>query len=87
VDCDIEMIEKYLRHPSKEPEYRKGRSHRDFVVGLSSLLTAFSTEQAIALLASDFEDFLRRRLADELIQPPSEQVAYIEAKVAAENPL
>lgn len=31
---DVELIEKYLRHPSKEPDYRKNRSHRDFVTSL-----------------------------------------------------
>ena len=27
-------IEKYLMHPSKEPDYRKGRSHSEFVTSL-----------------------------------------------------
>lgn len=31
---DVELIEKYLKHPSKEPDYRKNRSHRDFVSSL-----------------------------------------------------
>jgi lipoate-protein ligase A len=31
---DVELIEKYLKHPSKEPDYRKKRSHREFVSSL-----------------------------------------------------
>ncbi len=31
---DIELIGKYLRHPSKEPSYRKGRGHHEFVTHL-----------------------------------------------------
>lgn len=31
---DVELIERYLMHPSKEPEYREKRSHRDFVSSL-----------------------------------------------------
>lgn len=31
---DVELIEKYLSHPSKEPDYREKRSHRDFVTSL-----------------------------------------------------
>ena len=31
---DIELIGKYLRHPSREPAYRMGRDHREFVTHL-----------------------------------------------------
>ncbi|MEO6096978.1 MAG: hypothetical protein ABIW76_15385, partial [Fibrobacteria bacterium] len=37
VDPDIAAIEKYLAHPSKEPEYRSGRKHADFLAGLGPL--------------------------------------------------
>ena len=37
VDPDFADIEKYLAHPSKEPEYRSGRSHGDFLGGLAAL--------------------------------------------------
>lgn len=31
---DVEMIERYLNTPPREPDYRKGRSHREFVTSL-----------------------------------------------------
>lgn len=31
---DIEMIGKYLKHPGKEPDYRMGRDHGEFVTSL-----------------------------------------------------
>ena len=31
---DIELIGKYLRHPSREPAYRMGRDHKEFVTHL-----------------------------------------------------
>lgn len=34
IDEDPSIFERYLRHPSKEPDYRNGRSHADFVVSL-----------------------------------------------------
>ena len=37
VDADTELMEAVLRHPGKEPEYRRRRSHRDFIVTLAQL--------------------------------------------------
>jgi len=34
VDPPLDMIAGYLRHPKKEPDYRKGRPHRDFLTSL-----------------------------------------------------
>lgn len=31
---DIGIIAKYIRHPAKEPDYRKGRPHSEFVTSL-----------------------------------------------------
>lgn len=33
---DLDRMERYLRHPPREPEYRRGRRHRDFVSTLAS---------------------------------------------------
>lgn len=35
VDPDLDLINRLLPHPSKEPEYRAGRSHLDFVTSLA----------------------------------------------------
>lgn len=34
VDAHLPLLESYLAHPPREPEYRKGRSHLDFVTNL-----------------------------------------------------
>lgn len=34
-DPDISLIHRYLKHPPREPEYRKGRQHRDFVLSMA----------------------------------------------------
>jgi lipoate-protein ligase A len=31
----VDVIERYLKHPLREPEYRHGRSHKDFVTSLA----------------------------------------------------
>jgi lipoate-protein ligase A len=35
VSESIELIEKYIKHPNREPDYRKNRSHKDFVTSLA----------------------------------------------------
>lgn len=34
VDPDIDLVERYLEHPPREPEYRRGRPHREFMTSL-----------------------------------------------------
>jgi lipoate-protein ligase A len=35
VTPNIDLMEKYLKHPPREPDYRDQRSHKDFVVAIS----------------------------------------------------
>lgn len=37
VDVDYDLLEAVLRHPHREPDYRQGRSHRDFLTSLRDL--------------------------------------------------
>ena len=39
VDADLELIAHALRHPEREPDYRGGRSHGDFLGNLGALDT------------------------------------------------
>ncbi len=39
VDPDLSLLDRYLRHPPREPAYRRGRSHGEFVSGLGTGLT------------------------------------------------
>ena len=48
------LMERYLEHPSREPGYRKGRKHRDFVTSLWKKGYEFSAEE------------IRRALLEEL---------------------
>jgi lipoate-protein ligase A len=48
---DLELVERYLQHPPREPEYRRGRRHRDFMGALHA-----------AGAAGEFLSSLRREL-------------------------
>jgi hypothetical protein len=44
VDCELGAIERCLRHPSREPAYRAGRSHGDFLTTLRRAGSKLSVE-------------------------------------------
>ncbi len=46
VDADLSLLDRYLRHPPHEPDYRAGRSHQAFVGSLAS--EAFASAAALA---------------------------------------
>ncbi len=37
VDFDYDLADEVLKHPPREPAYRRGRSHRDFLISLRAL--------------------------------------------------
>jgi lipoate-protein ligase A len=57
VDADVGVLERYLRHPSREPGYRRRRPHREFVVTLR--------EAGFAVACARVADALRRGLEAE----------------------
>ncbi|HKK67541.1 MAG TPA: hypothetical protein VJ946_04990 [Bacteroidales bacterium] len=42
---DINLIDRYLLHPEREPDYRKGRRHSEFVTNLHTLGYRYSTKE------------------------------------------
>ena len=46
----VDVMSKYLKHPTKEPDYRKGRSHKEFVTSLLSEGYTISAKQLISAL-------------------------------------
>jgi lipoate-protein ligase A len=53
VDPDLELVERYLAHPPREPDYRGGRSHRDFMGSLRDALGHADTAAFAARLESE----------------------------------
>ncbi len=49
VSPDFSKIDRYLQHPPREPEYRQGRSHRDFLIGLEEV-SSFSSAHDLAIV-------------------------------------
>ncbi len=57
VDIDFELLAAVLRHPAREPDYRRGRDHRDFLTTMRNLHVCAShdlIEQTFARCAKVF---------------------------------
>ena len=52
---DIAVFEKYLKHPVREPEYRVGRSHKEFVTSLFAENNFIDTQQLYDALFQNFK--------------------------------
>ena len=52
VDPRIDLMERYLRHPPREPDYRRGRDHAQFVIGLAARFAPIDSDVLRAGLAS-----------------------------------
>lgn len=60
VDPDVGSIEMLLKHPSREPEYRKARSHRDFLTTLKAQGCSFSAEEIARRCTEQFRSYLEQ---------------------------
>ena len=58
VDPRLDLIERYLRHPPREPEYRRGRSHREFLTSLATESRGLSTEVLVDKLRGSLGELL-----------------------------
>jgi len=48
VEPRIELMTRYLRQPPREPDYRRGRAHADFVAGLAECFGGLSSDDLLA---------------------------------------
>ena len=59
VSCDLALLDRYLRHPPKEPEYRKGRSHSQFCTTLRDLGIQVDIGELAGMIESELKGCLR----------------------------
>ncbi|MBM4250965.1 MAG: hypothetical protein FJ146_03265 [Deltaproteobacteria bacterium] len=74
VDCQVDVIDKYLKHPSREPEYRRGRSHSSFLTGLNEIVGGIISGPLCAEhLSQTLPQQLKQLLDAELVSTIPEQ--------------
>lgn len=81
IDTRIDFMETYLRHPSAEPDYRQGRTHRDFVMGLSDLIP-HSPEDWLKTFQKEALPAIRKHMKSELISSMPNQVPHLLSRIA-----
>jgi lipoate-protein ligase A len=82
VSLEIDLIKKSLKHPTKEPDYRKGRSHEDFLTSLQNLTSKITTpKNAASMIAKGFERNAKIHLGSMLIEPVESQMPALRARL------
>ena len=77
IDSKIDLIERYLCHPSREPDYRKQKNHRDFLIGLKNINENIEINSVQKYFTKYFIKRITFNLADELITSKSEQCKHL----------
>ena len=85
VDLDIESISYYLKHPSKEPDYRGGRSHGDFLIGLSDLHSGLKAKDCQVGIEANLVRFIEQNLGDQLDDPQENHIAHLMKRVNSQK--
>jgi lipoate-protein ligase A len=80
VEPDLPLINACLLHPSKEPDYRQGRSHNEFMTSLFDICGQRSNE-VLQQFDKHLDAALRKGLGDELIEPITEQFSALNARL------
>jgi len=56
VSPDLDLMDKYLQMPLRQPEYRKGRGHSEFLTTITSVLNKISVADFSVILAKNLEN-------------------------------
>ena len=62
VDPDLSLFDQYLRHPPREPEYRRNRSHREFCTSLAEEGYVYGINEIRTILDAELAGLLLERM-------------------------
>lgn len=86
VALDRPLISQCLKHPTKEPDYRKGRGHDSFLTSLGELSSDIKSSQAVQnVLQKNLAGSLVNTLGAELIAPVETQMKSLNERLERAN--
>lgn len=74
------LIGRYLRHPSKEPAYRKKKAHSEFLSALEEITSDSSQEKIQNFLRNNLQETIKIYFSKDLIMPQKEQFSSLVKK-------
>ncbi|MCY4443960.1 MAG: hypothetical protein OXC44_04070 [Proteobacteria bacterium] len=77
VTLDIPLIENILAHPSREPDYRRRKSHGDFLLGLCDLNPSLDSDKVAQVMKTYFVVMLKKYFSSSLAQVDTLHVPYL----------
>lgn len=77
IDAKTDLITKLLKHPTKEPEYRRKRAHCDFLTDLKTLDPQFSRENLLGRFQNHFEKIVQGKLSSDFVDIEDSHAQYL----------
>ena len=68
VNANLELIFSLLKHPSREPDYRNGRSHEDFVTNLQAIHSSSTASEVATFCQHWFNNHADKWFDDVLLK-------------------
>ena len=82
VALDRPLISQCLKHPTKEPDYRKGRKHDSFLTSLSELEPAITSSGLVKeALEKTLARYIALEFANELVLPQAAQMKSLDERL------
>jgi lipoate-protein ligase A len=82
VDTQLHLIDRYLGHPTKEPEYRSGKAHGEFLSSLSEFNKNCTPESIKNIFEKNLVSNLAKELEEHLHEPQEDQLKYLRTRFA-----
>ena len=82
IDLDIDLVDRALRHPTKEPDYRKGRSHSDFLSDLKSFGFKEGSQSILQHFKENYQRHFIKILNSEFSEPMNEHIPHLLKRIA-----